>query len=300
MIATPIAQDSKLIFARLVDLANATECIDDRDRVHALLGLVPDQVARLIQPDYNATSATVYTNTARAFIDGFNDLEPLREGNPWGPTGCPSWVANWKWDCRIRHSRVEQPLWGPTYSFPNLEGPETFGTYTASDKLSPQLGLSNGGLQLHCQGFIVDTISGLSAAEKGYFRWYSESIVQPRDWRSAHGGFEETLDATIHILVSDRVRHGYAPDSRHRAILHLPATFDVGGPQFRQRGWSWLSGKAGYYFRWEGFMKQSTSFNSVNGASVIFLTMTFRTVRRSTTTRRSMPALSVVENDAGS
>ena len=82
MSATPIAQDSKLIFARLVDLANATECIDDRDKVHALLGLVPDQVARLIQLDYNVTSATVYTNTARAFSDGFNDLEPLREGNP--------------------------------------------------------------------------------------------------------------------------------------------------------------------------------------------------------------------------
>jgi hypothetical protein len=106
---------------------------------------------------------------------------------------------------------------------------------------------------LHCQGFIVDTISGLSAAEKGCFRWYSESIVQPRDWRSAYGGFEETSDAIMRILVSDRLRHGHAPDSRHRAILHLPATFDVGGPQFRQRGWSRRSGQAGYYFRWEGF-----------------------------------------------
>ncbi|KAI5365744.1 hypothetical protein J4E82_011207 [Alternaria postmessia] len=260
MSATPIAQDPKLVFARLLDLANATQCIDDRDKVYALLGLVPDQVARLIQPDYNATSATVYTNTARAFIDGFNDLEPLREGNPWGPTGCPSWVADWKWDSRVRHSRVEQLLWGPTYLFPNLEGPETFGTYTASGKSSPQLSFSNDGLQLHCQGFIVDTISGLSAAEKGYFEWYPESIVQPRDWRSAYGGFEETSDAIMRTLVSDRVRHGHAPDSRHRAIFHLPATFDVGRPQFRQRGWSWLSGQAGYYFRWEGFREAIDKF----------------------------------------
>jgi hypothetical protein len=48
MSATPIARDSKLIFVRLVDLANATEYIDDRDKVYALLGLVLDQVARLI------------------------------------------------------------------------------------------------------------------------------------------------------------------------------------------------------------------------------------------------------------
>ena len=112
----------------------------------------------------------MYTNTARAFSDSFNDLGPLREGNLQGRIGCPSWVANWKWDCRIRHSRVEQPLLGPTYLFPNLKGPETFGTYTAGGKLSPQLGFSNDGVQLHCQGFIVDTVSGLSAAEEGYFR----------------------------------------------------------------------------------------------------------------------------------
>ncbi|KAH8627166.1 hypothetical protein IG631_16934 [Alternaria alternata] len=82
MSATPIAQDPKLMFARLLEVANATECIDDRDEVYALLGLVPGQVARLIQPDYNVTSVIVYTNTARAFNDGFKDLEPLRGGDP--------------------------------------------------------------------------------------------------------------------------------------------------------------------------------------------------------------------------
>jgi hypothetical protein len=166
---TPITQSPKLILGRLLDLANATECVDDRDKVYALLGLMPGQVARLIRPDYNATSAIVYTNTARAFINGLNNLEPLREGNPWGPTGCPSWVADWKWESRERHSRVEQPLWGPTYLFRSLDGYETFGTYTASGQSCPQLDPSDDDLQLHCQGFIVDTISRLSAAEKGYF-----------------------------------------------------------------------------------------------------------------------------------
>lgn len=257
---TPITQNPKLIFGRLLDLANATECVDDKDKVYALLGLVPGQVARLIRPDYSATSAIVYTNTARAFIDGLNNLEPLREGNPWGPTGCPSWVADWKWESRERHSRVEQPLWGPTYLFPNLDGYETFGTYTASGQSLPQLNPSDDDLQLHCQGFIVDTISGLSAAEKDYFEWDPESIIQPQDWRSAYGGFEETADAIMRTLVSDRVRHGHAPDSRHRAIFHLPATFDTGGPQFRQRGWSWLSGQERYYFRWEGFREAIDKF----------------------------------------
>lgn len=43
---------------------------------------MPAQVACLIQPDYNATPAAVYTKTARAFIEAFGNLEPLREGDP--------------------------------------------------------------------------------------------------------------------------------------------------------------------------------------------------------------------------
>ena len=37
---TPITQNPKLILGRLLDLANATECVDDKDKVYALLGLM--------------------------------------------------------------------------------------------------------------------------------------------------------------------------------------------------------------------------------------------------------------------
>lgn len=256
----PIALDSNLVFGRLLDLANATECVDKRDKVYALLGLMPIDVARLIQPDYNATIVAVYTKTAQAFIEAYGSLEPLREGNPWGPTKCPSWVADWQWDSRERHSRVEQPLWGPTYLFPCQNEPETFGTYSASGQSLSNAVFSNDGLQLTCQGFIVDTISGLSAAELGYFKWDHSSVEQPVRWHSAYGGFEGTAEALMRTLVSDRVRFGQRPDSRHHAIFHLPARFAVAGPQFNRRGWSWLSGQSGYYFRWERFRDAIDNF----------------------------------------
>ena len=53
-------------------------------------------------------------------------------------------------------------------------------------------------------------------------------------------------------------------------------------------------------FDGKGSVKRSTSFDSVSGALVISLTMTFQTVPRSTITQRSTPALSVVGNAAGS
>jgi hypothetical protein len=77
---------------------------------------------------------------------------------------------------------------------------------------------------------------------------------------SVYGGFDDTGEPLVHCLLLDRVRFGRKASCRHRAILHLPSTFTIGGPQFARRRWTWLTGQEGYYFRWEAFRKATAKF----------------------------------------
>lgn len=69
---------------------------DLRDQVYAFLGLARDPRI-LINPDYGAPVSIVYSDTARAIIEGTNSLEIFQ----WLPRlkadslGLPSWVPNW-------------------------------------------------------------------------------------------------------------------------------------------------------------------------------------------------------------
>lgn len=256
----PLASRPEHAFGRLLDLSNSAQCSDMRDKVYALLALFPAAVARLIRPDYAGSLSRVFSQVSQAFIQTYANLEPLREGNPWGPSRCPSWVADWFWEGRIRHCRLEHPLWGPTYLFPRTDQDDAFTPYCASGNVEASFSFTMDHLELTCTGFIVDRITGLSAAGAGYFRWNISTIAPPESWHSAYGGFEATQEALMRTLLMDRVRFGKKPSRRHRAILHLPAKFVDAGPQFVQRGWTWLAEQQGYYFRWEGFRRAIAEF----------------------------------------
>ncbi|KAF5566543.1 heterokaryon incompatibility het-6 [Fusarium phyllophilum] len=107
-------------FGRLLDISNTAECSDPRDKVYALVGLMSAAVADSLEPDYTLPVRHVYAATARSFIQVDDNLEPIREGNPWGPSNAPSWAADWLWKNRLRSSRTENQLWGPTRFFPRL------------------------------------------------------------------------------------------------------------------------------------------------------------------------------------
>ncbi|KAH4085891.1 hypothetical protein HBH46_207640 [Parastagonospora nodorum] len=257
---TPLAENPGLAFGRLLDLAIAAECTDPRDRVYALLGLLPSEVASLVRPDYTISPSAVYTRIAQAFIQAYNSLDLLREGNPWGLSGCPSWAADWTWSGRGRHSRVERPLWGPAYLFPPLQlANQHFTPFRASGDVGQKASIGDAGF-LSCKGFIIDEISGISARELGYFDWDHNSRSSPRNWRSAYGDFASTRDALVRTLVHDRVNAGQRPEARHNALLHLPSTWEEAGPQFIDREWRWLAGQEGYYFRWERFREAIDGF----------------------------------------
>lgn len=248
-------------FGRLLDIANCGGCRDPRDKVYALVGLMSPPVQALLIPDYTADTFEIYSTTARIFIQAYNSLEPLREGNPWGPTNTPSWAADWQWPGRLRWSRTENRLWLPAYLFPQTDSYESsYAPYRASGVSKGDAVFESSGLLLSCTGFILDSISGLAARGKGYFNWDRSSIVQPRGWKSSYGSFEQTSEALWRTMIMDRVEGGKKASPRHAVILHLPSTFKKAGKQFVLRDWAWLAGLEGYYFRWEKFRVTNQRF----------------------------------------
>jgi hypothetical protein len=165
------------------------------------------------------------------------------------------------WSGRGRHSRIEQPLWGPAYLFlPAQEQSSSFTSFRASlDAYQPGL-ISADGLYPSCKGFIIDQISGLAASEPGYFYWNFDSAIAPQNSRSAYGDFKSTSEALLRTLLHDRVDLGQRSEPRQDALLHLPSTFRNALPEFVQRGWRWLAGQEGYYLRRERFREAVDDF----------------------------------------
>jgi hypothetical protein len=241
-------------FGQLLDIANSAACTEPKDKAYAMVGLMPPEVARRLEPDYNIDLSVAYTSVARTFIEVYDNLEPIREGNPWGPSGTPSWAADWQWAGRLRWSRPEGQLWGPTRFFPRQD-PNLLSSvvYRASGDSKHDTVFSADGLRLTCNGCIIDRISGLSARGMGYFAWSKASVVESPNWISVYGDGNATREALCRTLVMDRVAGGEKASTRHTAIFHFPTKFKRAGPEFERRGWQWLAGQEGYYFRWAEF-----------------------------------------------
>ncbi|KAF2113551.1 heterokaryon incompatibility protein-domain-containing protein [Lophiotrema nucula] len=252
--------NTELSLGRLLDLANSADCTDMRDKVYALAGLMPPSVAKLLRPDYAQAEAAVYTAATRAFVQVYDNLDPIREGNPWGPANAPSWVADWQWRGRIRWSRNEHPVWGPAYLGLRRAEKSKHTPYQASGNTKHNPVFSDDGRFLKCTGIVVDSVSSLSARGVGFFDWSRDSIVKAKNWRSIYGDQTATAEAVYRTLVCDRVAGGDRASARHSAIFHLPSTFARAGPQFALRGWRFLGSLEGYYFRWECFRTANRNF----------------------------------------
>jgi len=244
-------------FVRLLDIANSANCIDPRDKVYGLIALMSPQLASRLKLGYTLSVPSVYSATTRAFIETDDNLDPILEGNPWGPSNGPSWAADWLWSGRLRWGRPSAHVWGPPGLFPRpgADGASSHVPYRASGDTRHTTQFSSDGLLLSCDGFIVDRINGLSARGTSYFTWDEDSIVQPERWTSVYGDWDSTAEALYRTLVMDRVAGGGKATERHAAILSLPTSFRVDGQEseFAKRGWSWLAGQERYYVRWEKF-----------------------------------------------
>ncbi|KAH6714494.1 hypothetical protein BKA61DRAFT_673814 [Leptodontidium sp. MPI-SDFR-AT-0119] len=250
-----------LPFWRLIDIANSAECKDHRDKVYGLIGLMDSNIGKELEPNYKIPPREVYTEVSKAFMKTYQTLDPIREGDPWGPTKTPSWVADWMWDGgRLSQARIENRLWGPAWlSGKSIPDSSVYRPYEASLGGTMDISFLDTGL-LACTGFITDTIAGLSARGRGFFAWSMASIVQAKEWKSIYGNRDETSKALYRCLVADRVGGGQIPSDRHAVILNLPSTFNKAKLQFEKRGWSWLASQDNYYFRWEEWRKANRNF----------------------------------------
>jgi hypothetical protein len=241
---------NRIGFRRLLDIANSADCRDVRDKVFALVGMMNSAVSADIMEAYEFEPPRLFAAVARAFITHTNTLEPLRSGNPWGRVGTPSWAADWTWEGRIRFSRPEYNLVAPPWNPLDPEAdPDTI--YCAHGGMPASYTFLNDWTLLQCKGFIFDEVVGVGAPEAGFFKWDKQRIVQCPSWRSAYGDSEATSSALWHTLLLSIVAKGRRAQQRHAALLSLPSTFFAALPQFQKRGWDWLVGQRGYYFKWE-------------------------------------------------
>jgi hypothetical protein len=250
-----------LSFGQLLDLAGSGGSQDTRDKVYGLVGMMEPVVAKNVLPDYTLPVYQVFAAIAKTYICAYGNLEPIREGSPWGNSGSPTWAADWTWNGRIRRSRLVVDIWGPFWRPKGM--PPVFRSamqYAASGKTPMDASFSDDGLLLTCRGFIVDEIDGLGAAEYGYFTWDPSSIHQPKSDKNAYDGTEGIVEALWRTLISDRVAGGVRANERHRVILNMPSNTEIAERQFKKLGWIWLSNQEGYYFRWSRWRLANRNF----------------------------------------
>ncbi|EPE37003.1 hypothetical protein GLAREA_09166 [Glarea lozoyensis ATCC 20868] len=231
-----------LDFGRLLVLANSANSSDVRDKVYGLIGMMDPLVSQQLVPDYISSSAVIFAKVLQVYIETYQDLEPIREGNCWGKMNAPTWAADWTWDGRLRYNRPETRFWGPFW--------ETVDSTRLAVPAEPY----------RASGDTKADILGLGSREDGYFEWPRESIINPKQQTSAYGDESGIRKALYTALVADRVDKGRKAEGRHAAIFHLPSSFEKGKPQFDNLGWKWLGDQEGYYFRWGGWVQANREF----------------------------------------
>lgn len=190
-----------------MDVAGSARSRDARDRVHGLLGMIDPSIESAHSLNYTKHPGDVYAEIARLFIIHSGNLEAIREGNPWGSQNGPSWAADWTWNGRLRHSRLESPSGWTKFGPPHLQIAKQSSPYHASGESQMWVSYPTNRLHLVCRGFVVDKIDGLTAREKGLTTWERESIIQPKQRKSIYGSVADTTKALHRTLMGDREGH---------------------------------------------------------------------------------------------
>ncbi|KAK1446810.1 heterokaryon incompatibility protein [Colletotrichum cuscutae] len=68
--------------------------LDLRDRLYGLMGMIPEYVAKLIEPDYTKKVEDVFSDFASALITGFESFDIVLTGTTESTLKLPSWVPD--------------------------------------------------------------------------------------------------------------------------------------------------------------------------------------------------------------
>ena len=234
-------------FSRLLEVVNVCKCVDARDKVYGVLGIMDPKLSANIIPDYTADLATVLTMTAMAYISTYADLALLRDANMWGAAGAPSWVPDWTWGGRSRDCRPDDVL--------RPEDPDVAmerRPYCADRGMSFTMPVYRG-RYLDCQAVIFDYVDGLGANPEAGI----PAIVQSKGVKKIIYGDSENetswhLGVALYAGRRRRVTHS-------SALLHLPRTMDEAEKQFTRLGWKYFVQDLYHYNRWVEWSESNAS-----------------------------------------
>ena len=234
-------------FSRLLEVVNVSKCVDARDKVYGVLGIMDPKLSANITPDYTADLATVMTTTAMAYISTYGDLALLRDANMWGAAGAPSWVPDWTWGGRSRDCRPDDVL--------RPEDPDVSmerRPYCADRGILFAIPVYRGRC-LECQAVIFDYVDGLGANPEADI----PAVVQSKGVKKGVYGDSEKetswhLGVALYAGRRRRVTHS-------SALLHLPRTMDEAKEQFDRLGWKYFIGDLYHYDRWVEWFESNAS-----------------------------------------
>lgn len=239
--------------SRLLEIADSCHCMDPRDKIYGLLGVMDPKLADAISPDYTYTAAEVFTNFVEAYMATYSDLEFLRDANIGAIQGAPSWVPNWAWSGRCRDSKPD----GGFVPDDPIDAAMEMKPYSADAGLEFRSPKHNEG-RLELLAAFVDQVDGLGSNAEA-----SHALpIHTSNSSSNYGGYQETADELAIALYAGRRRWA---GSHSRALLHLPVSMEEGHRQFTQAGWTRFTDDVVRYFkRWVAWYK-ANEFLMVGG-----------------------------------
>ncbi|KAJ4294218.1 hypothetical protein N0V90_007908 [Kalmusia sp. IMI 367209] len=231
-------------FSRLLEIANFSNCLNPRDKVYGLLGLMDPELANAILPDYEGSPAAAYTTAAQAYMSTFKNLEFLRDANLWGKVGAPTWVPDWSWSGRGRDSRPDDFFRPGTDDDVYWRYP-----YRADRGLTFELPTYDGS-SLASYAILLDTVDGLGCNPESE---NNPELVQSQGSKSAYGNVKQTaLQFAIALYGSRRQMKKHSS-----ALLCLPLTMEEARKQFTELEWSPFVHDMFHYGRWVNWFNSS-------------------------------------------
>ena len=171
------------IWLSMLYLASSFACLDDRDMIYGLRGLMnlpePSDQATLLNPDYAKSTVEVFRDTVEAALLDFQNTDVLLYlvGDE-----SPSWIPRWARPMLFRNPfRFGKALpWRPA------------GDSKPQCRIDKQLNV------LHVSGFVIDTIKSVSSYNERYF---SDAILKTGEGRNE---LQQAWPNILSILVNSQ------------------------------------------------------------------------------------------------
>jgi hypothetical protein len=224
---------------RLIRMAFGAAATDMRDKVYGILGLIEDDIASQITPDYNLPESEVFAAFTRAVILGTRALHIIRRGGLNPRKGTPSWLP-------------DIHLWSARY--------HKVPYFSAGSHVARAVEFSNHGKVLTCKGVQFDVIDGLSHLNDVVQPIQSGLPLDPFGFPSistenAYGDRVQLSVALWRTLISFDAPPAWSCPPESMNLLNIP----WGRDNTQSSGWGQLSTRSCYQ-RFEGFRQKNKSF----------------------------------------